>query len=245
MRPGQRRLLPDVPGRHHPPVGRHRRLRHLGPIRATWASLGYENGKLGYPTRNESCGLVSGGCFQTFQGGTIHWSAATGAFATWGAIRATWASLGYEKGKLGYPTGNEKCGLLGGGCYQAFQGGTIHWAPGVGAFATWGAIRATWASLSYEKGKLGYPTGNETCGLVGGGCFQSFQGGTIHWAPGVGAFATWGAIRATWGSLGYEKGRLGYPASAERCATASGTCSQRFQNGTITWSAAQGSAVTP
>ncbi len=216
-----------------------------GPIRATWASLNYENGKLGYPTGNETCGLVGGGCYQTFQGGTIHRSTATGAFATFGAIRATWASLNYENGKLGYPTSNEICGLMGGGCYQTFQGGTIHRSTATGAFATLGAIRATWASLSYENGKLGYPTSNEICGLLGGGCYQTFQGGTIHWAPGVGAFATWGAIRATWGSLGYERGRLGYPASAEDCTTVSGICSQRFQNGTITWSAAQGSVVTP
>jgi uncharacterized protein with LGFP repeats len=216
-----------------------------GPIRATWASLSYENGKLGYPTGNETCGLVGGGCYQTFQGGTIHRSTATGAFATWGAIRATWASLSYENGKLGYPTDKETCGLVNGGCYQTFQGGTIHRSTATGAFATLGAIRATWASLNYENGKLGYPTGNEICGLLGGGCYQTFQGGTIHWAPGVGAFATWGAIRATWGSLGYERGRLGYPASAEDCATVSGTCSQRFQNGTIAWSAAQGSVVTP
>ena len=216
-----------------------------GGIRATWASLGLEKGKLGYPTGKETCGLVNGGCYQTFQGGTIHWSPATAAFATWGGIRATWASLGYEKGKLGYPSGKETCGLVNGGCYQTFQGGTIHWSPATGAFATWGGIRATWASLGLEKGKLGYPTGKETCGLVNGGCYQTFQGGTIHWSPATGAFATSGPIRATWGSLGYERGRLGYPASPEDCGLVNGACSQRFQYGTITWSAVQGSVVLP
>ncbi|WP_414826653.1 LGFP repeat-containing protein, partial [Arthrobacter sp. Soil763] len=76
--------------------------------------------------------------------------------------------MGYENGKLGYPTGNEICGLKNGGCYQTFRGGTIHYAPGIGAYATWGGIRATWASLGYENGKLGYPTGNEICGLKNG-----------------------------------------------------------------------------
>jgi uncharacterized protein with LGFP repeats len=216
-----------------------------GPIGTAWASLGSSQGKLGYPVAAEVCGLVNGGCSQAFQGGAIHWSPATGAFATWGGIRSTWASLGYEKGKLGYPAGKETCGLINGGCYQAFQGGTIHWSPATGAVATWGGIRATWASLGYEKGKLGYPTGRETCGLINGGCYQTFQGGTIHWSPATGAFATSGPIRATWGSLGYERGRLGYPASAEACDPVSGACSQRFQNGTITWSAAQGSVVLP
>ncbi|WP_091558885.1 hypothetical protein [Arthrobacter sp. ok362] len=67
----------------------------------------------------------------------------------------------------------------------------------------------------------------------------------MHWSPATGAFATWGPIRATWGSLGYERGRLGYPAAAENCDLVNGACSQRFQNGTITWSAAQGSIVLP
>jgi hypothetical protein len=217
----------------------------VGAINASWGALGYENGKLGYPTSRQLCGLTGGGCYQTFQGGTIHWSPGTKAVATLGAIRAAWAGVGYENGKLGYPLANEVCGLLSGGCYQTFQGGTIHWSPATGAFATWGPIRTTWGSLGFEKGKLGYPTGKETCGLINGGCYQRFQGGTIHWSPATGAFATWGPIRATWGSLGYEKGRLGYPAAAETCDPVNGACSQRFQNGTITWSAAQGSVVLP
>ena len=64
LRPGQRRLLPDVPGRHDQLVARHRRL-------ATWAGSGppgqawARKSKLGYPTGKETCGLVNGGCYQT------------------------------------------------------------------------------------------------------------------------------------------------------------------------------------
>jgi uncharacterized protein with LGFP repeats len=215
-----------------------------GPIRAAWGALGYENGKLGYPTSNETCGLTGGGCYQRFQGGTIHWSPSSGAYAAWGAIRSTWGSLGFENGKLGYPVSNETCGLSGGGCYQSFQGGTIHWSPATGAFATWGAIRSTWGTLGYENSKLGYPTGNETCGLTGGGCYQTFQGGTIHWSPATGAYATWGAIRSTWGSLGYENGKLGYPTSNEICGLTGGGCDQSFQGGTIRWFPATGTTVS-
>ncbi|MFE4227734.1 GH25 family lysozyme [Arthrobacter sp. NPDC056886] len=215
-----------------------------GAIGTTWGTLGYENGKLGYPVTNEICGLTGGGCYQRFQGGTIHWSPATGASATWGAIRATWASLGSEKSKLGYPIGKETCGLTGGGCYQRFQGGTIHWSPASGAFATWGGIRATWAGLGSEKSKLGYPTGKEICGLTGGGCYQTFQGGTMHWSPATRAFATWGGIRATWGALGYEKGKLGYPVTNEICGLTGGGCYQTFRGGTIHWSPATGARAT-
>ena len=215
-----------------------------GAIRTTWGALGYENGKLGYPTSNERCGLADGGCYQSFQGGTIHWSPATGAHATWGAIRAAWGALRYENGKLGYPTSNERCGLADGGCYQSFQGGTIHWSPATGAHATVGAIRAAWGALGYENSKLGYPTSNERCGLAGSGCYQSFQGGTIHWSPATGAHATWGAIRATWGALGYENSKLGYPTSNERCGLAGRGCYQGFQGGTIHWSPATGAHAT-
>ena len=204
-----------------------------GAIGSAWAALGGGGGKLGYPTSNEMCGLTGGGCYQRFQGGTIHYSPGTGAYATWGGIRTAWGSLGFEKGKLGYPVSNEICGLTGGGCYQRFQGGTIHWSPGIGAHATWGGIRAAWGSLGYEKGKLGYPVANEICGLVNGGCYQGFQGGTIHWSPSTGAHATSGSIRTAWGALGYEHGRLGYPVSDETCGAANGACTQDFQGGTI------------
>ncbi|QDY90648.1 lysozyme M1 [Arthrobacter sp. UKPF54-2] len=215
-----------------------------GGIRATWGALGYENGKLGYPVTNEICGLANGGCYQGFQGGTIHYAPGVGAHATWGGIRTSWGALGYENGKLGYPVTNEICGLANGGCYQGFQGGTIHYAPGIGAYATWGGIRATWGALGYENGKLGYPVTNEICGLANGGCYQGFQGGTIHYAPGIGAYATWGGIRATWGALGYENGKLGYPVTNEICGLVNGGCYQGFQNGTIHYAPGIGAYAT-
>ena len=207
-----------------------------GGIRSAWAAAGYENGKLGYPTSNETCGLTNNGCYQMFQNGAINYAPGIGAFATGGAIRTTWAATGYENGKLGYPTSNETCGLTNNGCLQAFQNGVITYSPTAGAFAVTGAIQATWTSLNAEKGKLGYPTSNQTCGLVNGGCWQAFQGGTVHSAPGVGAFATGGAIRTAWAATGYENGKLGYPTSNETCGLTNNGCQQTFQGGTITWS---------
>ncbi|SDK78239.1 Lyzozyme M1 (1,4-beta-N-acetylmuramidase), GH25 family, partial [Arthrobacter sp. ok362] len=40
-----------------------------GGIASAWAAVGGGDGKLGYPTSNEICGLVNGGCYQRFQGG--------------------------------------------------------------------------------------------------------------------------------------------------------------------------------
>ncbi|WP_235436411.1 GH25 family lysozyme [Arthrobacter sp. RIT-PI-e] len=210
-----------------------------GGIRPAWGTTGYENGRLGYPTRAEECGLTGGGCYQRYEGGDIHWAPASGAHPTSGGSRPAWGHPGSGTGRLGYPTGSEVCGLAGGGCYQKFQGGDIHWAPGVGAHPTRAGIRTAWANTGYERGSLRYPTGPEVCGLVKGGCYQNFQGGAITWAPGVGAHPTKGAIRTAWANTGYETGRLGYPTSSENCTTTT-RCTQTYEGGTITWTPTTG-----
>jgi GH25 family lysozyme M1 (1,4-beta-N-acetylmuramidase) len=205
-----------------------------GGIRTAWAATGHEKGHLGYPTRAQECGLVGGGCYQRYQYGDIHWSPTSGAHPTKGGIRTAWGATGYEKGRLGYPTSSEVCGLAGGGCYQNYQRGDIHWSPTTGAHPSIGGIRTAWGATGYEKGRLGYPTRAEECGLAGGGCYQRFQYGDIHWSPTTGAHPTNGGIRTAWGATGYEKGRLGYPTRAESCTTTT-LCTQSYQGGTITW----------
>ncbi|WP_441413144.1 S8 family serine peptidase [Arthrobacter sp. 2MCAF14] len=163
----------------------------VGGIRAAWASTGYENGPLGYPTTNEACGLRDGGCYQMYQGGAIVWSPATGAHVSLGGIRAAWAATGYENGPLGYPTTNEACGLRDGGCYQMYQGGAVVWSPATGAHVSVGGIRAAWASTGYENGPLGYPTTNEYP-AGNGGVVQNYQGGRIAWSPAAGTTVTYG-----------------------------------------------------
>ena len=106
----------------------------------------------------------------------MHWSPKTGARATTGAIARAWAWNGHETGDLGYPTSGERCGLKGGGCYQKFQKGQIHWSPKTGAHATKGGMQRQWAKAGWENGSWGYPTGSER--KVGSGRWeQRFQGG--------------------------------------------------------------------
>ncbi|WP_354187878.1 hypothetical protein [Arthrobacter sp. UYCu712] len=102
----------------------------FGGIRAVWAGSGSQNGRLGYPSSNETCGLRSGGCYQMFQGGAVIWSPATGALMSVGGIRAAWASTGFENGRFGYPTTNEY--VSGGEVVQNYQGGRIIWSPSTG-----------------------------------------------------------------------------------------------------------------
>ena len=45
--------------------------------------------------------------------GSIYWTPSTGAWSIHGAIRAKWASLGWERSCLGYPVSDEFA-ILGG-----------------------------------------------------------------------------------------------------------------------------------
>ncbi|MGY1747096.1 hypothetical protein ACI781_16390 [Blastococcus sp. SYSU D00695] len=93
-----------------------------GPVRDRWAAQGWEGGGLGYPVTDTVCGLRGGGCFQHFQGGSVYWSPATGAWAVSGVVRDRWAAQGWENGPMGYPVRPLSCGT---GCYQDFQGGRL------------------------------------------------------------------------------------------------------------------------
>ena len=211
-----------------------------GSILNHYAGQGWEKGDLGYPLAPEDCGLTGGGCVQRFAGGLVYNSAA-GTFTVKGAIRSDYANQSYERGKLGYPTSNEECGLRDGGCVQRFSGGLIYYAPGVGTYHVWGAILGKYAEGGYETGRLGYPTSNEFCGLRDGGCGQRFTGGLVLWPPGTGSHTVWGGMLEAYAPQSYEAGPLGYPTSDEFCGLRDGGCGQRFTSGLILWSSATGS----
>ncbi|MGO4186986.1 polysaccharide deacetylase family protein [Pseudarthrobacter sp. TAF60_1] len=214
------------------------------PAAATSAinALAAATPRLGAPSGNITCGLVSGGCYRLYQGGAINWSPATGAHYSLGAIRQTWAATNYERGRLGYPTTDEVGGLVNGGVYQLYQGGAINWSPASGAHYSLGAIRQTWAATNFERGRLGYPTTDEIGGLINGGVYQLYQGGAINWSPASGAHYSLGAIRQAWATTGYERGRLGYPVTDE-FASGNGVA-QDYQGGRISWAATGGAVVS-
>lgn len=162
-----------------------------GPIRDRYSTLGFENGVLGYPNSGQYCGLKNGGCYQMFQNGAILWSPATGAQpSTFGGIRSTYASFGFENGRPGYPTSPEYCGSINGGCYQMFEAGAIVWGPGTGAYySPFGAIRGVWGAQGFEYGWMGYPLSSETCSTATS-CYQVFQGAVLTWTAGAGVTVT-------------------------------------------------------
>jgi uncharacterized protein with LGFP repeats len=206
-----------------------------GAIRDRWAASGWETGPLGYPTTDEVA--LTGGAANVFQGGSVYWSAATGAHVVRGAIRDRWAANGWETGPLGYPTTDE-VGLARGAA-NVFQGGSVYWSAATGAHVVRGAIRDRWAANGWETGSLGYPTTDEV-GLAGG-AVTHFQGGSVYWSPAGGAHAVRGAIRDRWASLGWQDSRLGYPRSEEYAVP--GGVRSDFAGGSIDWSSATGAVV--
>ena len=201
-----------------------------GAILATWRNLGSQDGYLGYPSGDPVCIRTNPGCSQEFQGGTITWTASTGAAAVDGAIRSVWAGSGGGPGWLGYPVASPVCGLRGGACVQGFQTGSVVWSASLGAIPIDGAMWRNWASTGSEAGILGYPTARPVCGASG--CTQRFEQGQIRWSGSTGAHAlTSTAIQAAYDSRSGAGGYLGQPVSDTECA--SGGCEQHFQGGVV------------
>ncbi|WP_141212375.1 CHAP domain-containing protein [Enemella evansiae] len=211
-----------------------------GAIGTDYARQGYERGPLGYPTSNEDCSLRDGGCVQRFTGGLAYYAPGVGAYHVRGSILDKYAAGGYEKGRLGYPTSGEFCGLRDGGCGQRFTGGLVLWSPGTGAHTVWGGMLEAYAPQKFEAGPLGYPTSDEFCGLRDGGCGQRFTDGLILWSAATGPNPVRGSILDRYAAMGYETGAMGYPSSPEFGGLVSGGVGQRFANGMMYYTAATG-----
>ncbi|WP_337059523.1 excalibur calcium-binding domain-containing protein [Kineococcus sp. G2] len=211
-----------------------------GAIRDRWASTGWENGRLGFPTTSDTPTPNGRGWYTHFQGGSMYWSPATGAHFTAGAIRGEWASHGWENGRLGFPTTNDTPTPDGRGWYTHFQGGSVYWSPATGAHFTAGAIRGEWASHGWENGRLGFPATDDTPTPNGRGWYTHFQGGSVYWSPATDAHFTAGAIRGAWASHGWENGRLGVPATDDTPTPNGRGWYTHFQGGSVYWSPSTG-----
>jgi uncharacterized protein with LGFP repeats len=206
-----------------------------GSIRALWSSLGWERSLLGYPLTNETATPDGKGRYNHFQGGSIYWTPTTGAHEVHGSNRALWASLGWERSLLGYPTTNETTTPDGRGRYNHFQGGSIYWTPTTGAHEVHGAIRGLWSSMGWERSVLGYPLTNELTTPDGIGRYNHFEGGSVYWTPQTGAHEVHGAIRQRWAELGWERSWLGYPTTNELTTPDGVGRYNLFQHGGIFW----------
>jgi uncharacterized protein with LGFP repeats len=154
-----------------------------GRIAAHFAALGSTTGLLGYPTTDEIATPDRIGRYNHFTGSggaSIYYTPATGAWSVHGMIRTHWAALGWETSIAGYPTTDETATPDRIGRYNHFAGtaGTsLYWTPTRGAWSVHGAIRDRWASLGWERGRLGYPFTDEYA--VTDGRRSDFAAGTV------------------------------------------------------------------
>ena len=70
------------------------------PVYAGYVAEARSDYGLGYPVTDESGTPDHVGRFNHFEGGSIYWTPQTGAHEVHGAIRALWASLGWERSGL-------------------------------------------------------------------------------------------------------------------------------------------------
>lgn len=216
-------------------------LNTKSPIGTRWIQDGIS--LLGVPTSAETCGQLDGGCYQVFKKATIFWSSKTGAQVSAGGILARYKLNGALKSGYGYPLGSESCGLPQKGCRQNFQNGFILWTSATGAHAVRGGIGSHYVSSGTVNGVLKFPSGEETCGLKNGGCYQYYQGGIIYWTSATGSHSIQkGKLYDGASRRGWAGGVLGYPTNQQVCGQPNGGCYQEFQGGRLWSNNAHGNA---
>jgi hypothetical protein len=186
----------------------------FGAIVVKWRRLGGAAGFLGAPTSNEVPTHDGHGRLQRFVGGVIAWHRDVGAFSVRGAVLHRWLAIGDTR--FGYPTTDELATPDGIGRFNHFRqpgvNGTpessIYWTAGTGAVEVYGAIRAHWARLGWERSALSYPLSPEED--EGPDRKQRFSGGTLVWRrdnhavdtlppqPFIGVFANVRVDAPTW-----------------------------------------------
>ncbi len=108
-----------------------------GPIGEKWNQVGRV--AYGYPITDESTAPDGRGRYNHFRAihmggnpeGSIYWTPETGAHTIYGGIRGKWASMGWERSWLGYPTTDEY--QDGGYRRSNFEHGYIRWTAQGGA----------------------------------------------------------------------------------------------------------------
>ncbi|MGE5140185.1 MAG: hypothetical protein ACM3JD_12040 [Rudaea sp.] len=102
-----------------------------GAIFDKWAEQKYDSGFLGFPTLDETGTPDGVGRYNHFEGGSIYWTAETGAHFVRGAIRNAWSAQEWEQSRLQYPVTDELMtpGTNNLGRYSDFEGGQILWTP--------------------------------------------------------------------------------------------------------------------
>ena len=151
-----------------------------------YCAMGAATSVLGAPVSAEYS--VGSGRGRDYQGGSILWSAPTGAHEVHGAIVGDYRTVGGPGSLLGFPLTDETGTPDGVGRFNHFAGGSVYWTPVTGAHEVHGAIRAEWVATGWERGSLGYPVTDEYG--VAAGRESDFTGGFLHWEAASGTIKT-------------------------------------------------------
>ncbi len=213
----------------------------MGQIRERWGTMGYQNSTLGYP-KGAVINAGNNQSWQEYENGFIIWGTETGAWESKGGIRERWGQLGYQSGKMGFPTGAET--WTNGGWSQTYQNGAIVGKDSTGYWESEGQLRSRWQQLNSQSGIMGYPKGHAITTSDKNTSWQEYENGYLYWTSKNGAWESKGGIRTEWGKMGYASGRAGAPTGPEQYNSTTKTWSQAFENGVIYFTLARGGWYT-
>ncbi|HET7174319.1 MAG TPA: SpoIID/LytB domain-containing protein [Nocardioidaceae bacterium] len=136
------------------------------PIIKRWFTLGGTGSALGLPTSGQNPNPGAGGALQTFQHGSIYWSAAHGAWDLSGPMLTAYQHWGGPASTVGFPESSEVAlsdGQLTGQRVK-FQVGYAYWSSttGTGAHYVYGRIMSAWWKHGSWSGWIGFPISNIT-----------------------------------------------------------------------------------
>ena len=97
------------------------------PVLSAWGAYGYQTGSMGYPRSGGVAG-VGGSRHQIFEGGIAYWRPGGRVSFIHGSILNAWAASGWERSKVGLPTGHA-VRQANGTMIQTFEKGSISVAP--------------------------------------------------------------------------------------------------------------------
>lgn len=130
----------------------------LGPVYDRYRASGGADGALGVPTGSQQA-VALGVSRQTFVGGQILYSSATGAHAMQQPVLARWIKDGGVRSQEGLPVAER------GGVAQQFRGGGLY-LTATGVHLVPGAIRDRYEELGGPSGSLGLPASEATLVLT-------------------------------------------------------------------------------
>ena len=205
-----------------------------------WARTGWERGPLGYPVGDPVPAPDGRGTVTEFEGGAVHATATTGAYAVPDAFEAAWRAVGGPAGSFGYPVADAATTPDGAARYQHFEGGSLYRTPSGATVALDRVFVRAWAGQSWERGPLGYPRTGVLPTPDGRGRYAHFDRGSVYWTPTTGAQVLTGPVLEGWAARGWESGPLGYPTGHSRVTPDGVGRFGVFEGGSLYWTASTG-----